>query len=73
MAKKTTSRGFRIYCTITDLNSSEVRVQESSLATEPAVWIFTHNRNPALQGDPHLSVTQARRVIRALKKFIDGK
>lgn len=68
-----TNRGFSIYSKFKDLNGSEIRVQESSLATTSAVWIFCHNDNPGLKGDAHLSVAQAKRVVVALQKFIDGK
>ena len=37
---RTTQRGFVIYDEFIDLYGAEVRVQESSLATEQALWIF---------------------------------
>lgn len=68
-----TQRGFWIYDQFVDLNNSKIRIQESSLATERAVWIFANNDNPELDGDPHLTTEQARRVIKALQSFVDDR
>lgn len=74
-----TSRGFRIYSEFTDLYGTRIKVQESSLATKKAVWIFRSNPNdgqpvagsdkPSCM-DPHLSVAQAKRLIRALQIWL---
>jgi hypothetical protein len=40
MTEKTTERGFGVYAEFTDSYGSEVRVQESSSAEGPRVWIF---------------------------------
>lgn len=37
---KTTSRGFAIYAEFEDSHGRQIRVQESSAAGEPRVWIF---------------------------------
>jgi hypothetical protein len=77
----TTERGFAIYVEFVDTYGSNVRVQESSAASEPKVWIFCdRSRGYAsddLGGDrqaatPHLSVEQARCVRDALDEFIKG-
>lgn len=59
-----TERGFTIYDEFTDTNGSQIRVQESSIATESRCWIFA---NPP---SPHLNVEQAKRVRDALNAFI---
>lgn len=70
---KHTCRGFRIYSEFLDSYKSEVRIQESSSAEGRYCWIFTKK---AGEGDidwaPHLSVYQAKRVVKALEKFIAG-
>lgn len=59
-----TERGFVIYDELTDRYGHEVRVQQSSLATEDAVWIFCDAEAP------HLTVKMAARVRDALDAFI---
>ena len=72
---KRTQRGFAIFTQFKDLYGKDVRVQMSSLATRRAVWIFpevtVHLGEP--QAGVHLSVAQAKRVIKALQAFVDGK
>ncbi len=63
----TTERGFVIYDDFIDRYGHRVRIQESSLATESAVWIFTEG---GADGAAHLTVEMARRVRGALDKFI---
>jgi len=41
--RSTTSRGFSVYGALTDINGSRVRVQQSSSATQDAVWIFAEH------------------------------
>lgn len=69
--RTTTSRGFAIYDEFVDLYGHKVRVQKSSYAAEPAVWIFAEEGpcevDPA---SPHLTVEQAKRVRDALDAFI---
>lgn len=61
MTKGHTPRGFAIYDEFVDLYGSTVRVQESSLATERAVWVFcSHDA-------PHLDKKMIKRLRRALK------
>lgn len=69
--KKTTSRGFKIYGKFTDTKDSKIRVQESSTAEEPCIWIFAEN-NPDIFKDPspHLNAQQAKKLIHILQKFI---
>lgn len=77
MAKKRTNRGFLIYTEFKDLNGQEVRVQKSSSAGADHVWIFPEVRHHHVTGEPlagaHLNKVQARRIIRALQRFIDGE
>lgn len=49
--RSTTERGFAIYGKFTDTHGSQVRVQESSSAGNPRVWIFACHEKP----DPALS------------------
>lgn len=76
MKTKRTSRGFRIYAQFKDLYGCDVRVQASSLATKRAVWIFPEvkqaNTGEWLAG-AHLSVVQAKRIIKALQRFVNGE
>ncbi len=74
---KRTERGFAIYTTFTDLYGKKCTVLRSSLATKRAVWIQNEidlcgpDKEPI--GNAHLSVAMAKRVIRALQLFVDGK
>lgn len=69
-----TSRGFAIYDMLTDRYGHDVRVQQSSLATEDCVWIFCDRNEefdtPGFEPSPHLTVAQAARVRDALSAFI---
>jgi hypothetical protein len=47
----TTERGFAVYDEFTDTYGSKVRVQESSSAEGPRVWIFARHEKP----DPTLN------------------
>ena len=76
---KRTSRGFRIYSDFRDSYGNRVRIQQSSAACMDAVWIFCDGESDGkmLPGDtkpfksaPHLTVAQAKRVIRALERFV---
>lgn len=67
MNRSTTERGFVIYDEFTDTYGNGVRVQESSSAEEPRVWLFTDG---AGTGTPHLNIEQATRVRDALDAFI---
>jgi hypothetical protein len=42
---KRTNRGFSIYSEIKDANKQTVRIQESSHADGPLVWIFCNDAN----------------------------
>lgn len=69
-----TDRGFVIYDEFKDRYGSEITVQESSIAFEACVWIFCKNpryKDNEGQGSPHLSPTDAKRLIVALQKFVD--
>lgn len=61
-------RGFKQVHMMTDLYGATVRVVESSLATEPAVWIFVEgggvNDN---HGSIHMNFSHIDDIIKALK------
>lgn len=71
---KRTDRGFNIYAEFKDINGCNVRIQESSIATRKAVWIQNEiqlcgpDKEPI--GNAHLSKTMAKRVIKALERFV---
>jgi hypothetical protein len=65
MPSRKTVRGFRIYAQFYDQIGTRVRVQESSLATDACVWIFTDKDQT-----PHLTRAQARKLIRGLEAFL---
>ena len=71
-ARSMTLRGFTIYDQLTDAYGNDVRVQESSSATGPKVWIFCNKGgSPDQIGSPHLDLAQAQRVRDALTAFIE--
>ncbi len=65
MVKEYTNRGFSIYDEVTDTKGNTVRIQESSSAEQPCVWMFNDI------GDAHINVEQAKQVINALQEFVD--
>ncbi len=65
-----TGRGFEFYANFRDRYGSRVRVQQSSLATEPCVWIFADDNDQIPEPSPHLTADMARTVIEALEDFI---
>lgn len=81
-SKKRTPRGFSIYGEYKDSRGQTVRVQESSSAMGPCVWIFCnaedgsdaliHLGKPTARS-PHLTKAQARRVAAALLRFANGE
>ncbi len=72
---KRSHRGFAIYGEIKDTRKCVVRVTRSSAGGLPCCWIFVddpmrvYREAPA----PHLSRAQAKRVIAALQRFVDGE
>ncbi len=69
MPKEYTLRGFAIHDSFTDTRGSEIRVQQSSDASDNCVWIFCKRGE---QDDaPHLNVEQAKLMIAALQEFVD--
>lgn len=72
---KRTERGFRIYTAFKDEYGANISVIKSSLASRRCVWIQNevvncHGENLA---NAHLTVSMAKRVIKALQDFVDGK
>lgn len=73
---KRTARGFAIYTEFKDLYGKNICVVASSLATKRCVWI-QNEVSPEHMGErlanAHLTVAMAKRVIKALQAFVDGK
>ena len=66
-----TDRGFRVYTAKVEGRRGEVRVQESSRATEGAhVWIFHGPTRPDDAGSIELGVEAAEAVAVALFAFV---
>jgi hypothetical protein len=63
-----TPRGFAVYAELVDRYGSRVRVQKSSAAEEPCVWISAKSGEEPTS--PHLTVEQARRVRDGLDVFL---
>ena len=68
--RSATERGFTIYDEFPDTYRNDVRVQQSSAATGPRVWIFCNEGGSEESTSPHLDVAQAERVRDALDAFI---
>jgi hypothetical protein len=49
-----------------------IRVQESSAASGPHVWLFVSDSKQVPGHDPHLSLEQAVMLRTALDQFIEG-
>lgn len=64
-----THLGFKVYGRLNDTKGSEIRLQQSSAPGEN-VYIFTENEQDRA-AVPHLNVTDAKRLIVFLQKFID--
>lgn len=72
---KRTSRGFKVYAQFKDFNGDDVRIQRSSSVGRRLVWIFpeiTLHLGEYTSG-AHLTAEMAKRVIKALQKFIEGE
>ena len=72
---KRTDRGFAMYAEFRDANGETVKVQRSSAIGRRLVWIFPAAKihlGEAISG-AHLTVPMAKRVIKALQRFIDGE
>lgn len=70
-----TGRGFRVYGG-SAVNTSyghpvEIRVQESSAASGPHVWLFIGHAPGMKDRDPHLSLADAIEIRDRLTQFID--
>jgi hypothetical protein len=72
---KRTPRGFALYTEFKDIDGENVKVQRSSSIGKRLVYIFPAARihlGTAIAG-AHLTVGMAKRVIKALQQFVDGK
>jgi hypothetical protein len=65
-----TQRGFTIYGEFKDTKGQSIRVQKSSAACVDAVWVCASTPEGS-DGSPHLNRTQAKRLIKALTKFVE--
>jgi hypothetical protein len=67
-------RGFNLYGgrEIPTSYGHTIRVQESSAASGPHVWLFISDSPQAEGHSPHLSLEQSIAVHAALGQFIDG-
>jgi hypothetical protein len=63
---KRTARGFRIYTEFSDTYGNIVTVQQSS-SVKHRCWISVDSAVPAA----HLSVVHAKRLIKALTRFVE--
>jgi hypothetical protein len=74
---KRNERGFAVYAEFVDLYGKRCTVLRSSIIGKPAVWIQNEidlcgpDKEPL--GNAHLDKRMARRVIKALQQFVDGK
>lgn len=77
-----TKRGFGIYSEFLDTYKNTIRIQESSAAIKPCCWIFCKDLNGNdgeydkatqewVSATPHLTRAQAKRVAKALLKFVE--
>lgn len=72
-----TSRGFKIFSQFKDIHGQTIKVQESSTII-PSCWVFMEgaetpfNTHLGIKSYPaiHLTEAQARRLYRALGKFL---
>jgi hypothetical protein len=71
---KRTSRGFALYTEFKDADGESVKVQRSSSIGRRLVYIFPNAKihlGEAISG-AHLTVPMAKRVIKALQRFVNG-
>jgi hypothetical protein len=71
---KRNERGFAMYAEFKDVDGETVKVQRSSSIGRRLVYIFPAAKihlGEAISG-AHLTVPMARRVIKALEKFVSG-
>jgi hypothetical protein len=66
------ARGFHGYTELTDSYGASVRVQESSAASAPHVWIFLEGGAvKENNGSAHLNIEQATKVRDALTYWLE--
>lgn len=74
MAKKVTNRGFAIFADFEDKEETNIYVVKSSIATKHKVRIYLTAKNendPYPKGACHLTIVETKKLIRALKDFVD--
>lgn len=68
---KFTQRGFAVYLELEDTYGNNVRIQESSSAEGPHIWLFCDSMSEEQKGaSPHLNLEQAEAVRDALDRAI---
>lgn len=72
MVVRQTERGFNVYDEFTDTYGVVARVQESSSAEEPRVWIFTAPDKGSASA-LHLNGEGVDRLIAALQEWKDAQ
>lgn len=72
---KRTQRGFAVYGLIKDSRGVVLRVQQSSAMGGPYVWLFVDDVKQVYREEPapHLNRAQAKRVIKALQRFVEAQ
>lgn len=71
MVVRKTQRGFNVYEEFQDTYYNQVRIQESSGAEEPRVWIFLERSNSYMKAsvEAHLNEAMVDKVIAALQEW----
>jgi hypothetical protein len=66
-----TPRGFAVYLELEDTYGNKIRIQESSSAEGPHIWLFCESMSDQQKGaSPHLNLMQAEAVRDALDRAI---
>jgi hypothetical protein len=70
------ARGFSEYLTMKDAYEADVKIKMSSSAEKKCVWFYVKGGGIVASGGindgaAHLTEAQARRVIKALQKFLE--
>jgi hypothetical protein len=67
--RRTVGRGLRLWGTFKDTHGNRIRVQESSAADGPCMWIFCDS-DQLPDPSPHLNRAGARRLRAALDRYL---
>jgi len=69
MARSETERGFIVYDEFPDKYGMNVKIQESSSAEEPRLWVFVETEDTYITGAAHLNIEMVDRLIHALEDW----